>query len=178
MPLLERCIHRTSQLRQPRIDILEMDTQRAPTALHQHLEIAARLRRLHHAEAVGMAGHVDIGRIVAGDLQEHAGIRPAFVGLPGRMLEAGSEAEAGGGVGSVANARAHRGQRLRVRLVALNVGQQRHVVARLCAGVHAAKMALQIAGQRVVPTELGGVARIGVEGQAVLAEHRLPLRAG
>ena len=61
-----------SELRQPRIDILEMDAQRAATAFHQHLEITAGLRRLHDAETVGMAGHVDIGRIVAGDLQEHA----------------------------------------------------------------------------------------------------------
>ena len=88
-----------------------------------------RLRRLHHAEAVGMAGHVDIGGIVAGDLQEHAGIRAALVGLPGRMLEARPEAEAGGGAGLVADARAHRGQRLRVRFVALDIGQQRDIVA-------------------------------------------------
>ena len=157
---------------QSRIDILEVDPQRATATLHQHLEVAAGLRGLDHAEAVGMAGHVDIGRIVAGDLQEHAGIRPAFVGLPGRMLEARSEAEAGRGTRLVANARAHRGQRLRVRLVALDVGQQRDVIARLCAGVHAAEMALQITGQRVVPAELGGVARIGIESQPILAEHR------
>ena len=33
-------------------------------------------------------------------------------------------------------------------------------------------MTLQITGQRVVPAELGGVARIGIERQAILAEHR------
>jgi hypothetical protein len=86
-----------------------MDAQRAPAAFHQHLEIAARLRRLHHAEAVGMAGHVDIGRIIAGDLQEHAGIRAALVCLSSRMLETGSEAEAGCGMGPVANTRSRRG---------------------------------------------------------------------
>jgi len=52
-----------------------------------------------------MAGDVDIDRIVAGDLQEHAGIRSAFVRLPGRMLETGPEAEAGCGMGLVADAR-------------------------------------------------------------------------
>src|ERR1035441_10564866 len=105
-------------LRQTRIDIFEVDTQRATTALHQHLEIAAGLRCLHDAKAVVMTGYVDIHRIVAGDLQEYSGIRAAFVCLPGRMLEARSEAEAGSGKGLVANARSHRCQSLRVRLVA------------------------------------------------------------
>ena len=123
-----------------------MDAQRAAAAFDQDVEVATGLRRLDHAEAVGMAGHVDIGRIVAGDLQEHAGVRPALVGLPGRMLETRPEAEAGGGAGFVADTRAHPGQRLCVRLVALDVGEQRHIVARFCPAVHAAEMTLQIAG--------------------------------
>ncbi len=118
-----------------------------------------------------MTGHVDIGRIVAGDLQKHAGIRPAFVGLPGRMLEARPEAKTGGGTGLIANVRAHRGQRLSVLLVALDIGQQRDIVA----GVHAAEMALQISGQRIVLAKLGGVARVGEERQTVLTEHRFLL---
>ena len=167
--LFERRIHGASQLGQALVDVLEMDAQRAAAAFHQHLEIPARLRSLHHAEAVVMAGHVDVGRVIAGDLQEHAGIRAALVGLPGRMLEARSEAEAGRGAGLVADARAHRGQRLRVRFVALDVGEQRDVVAvRRARG----RMALQIAGQCLVPAELAGVARIGVERHAVLAEDR------
>src|SRR5208283_3394211 len=92
--LFERRIRCAGKLRQPRIDIFEVDTQRTTTALQQHLEVAAGLRCLHDAEAIGMAGHVDIHRIIAGDLQEYTGIRAAFVGLPGRMLEARSEAEA------------------------------------------------------------------------------------
>ena len=76
-----------------------------------------------------MAGHVDIGWIIAGDLQEDAGIRPALVGLSGRMLEARTEAEAGGGAGFVADPRAHPGQRLACDVVALDIGEQRHVVA-------------------------------------------------
>src|SRR5664280_2778205 len=163
--LFERRIHCAGKLRQARIDILEVNTQRAATALNQHLEVAAGLRGLHHAETVGMAGHVDVGWVIAGNLQEHAGIRAAFVGLPRRMLEARSEAEAGGGTGFVANARAHCSQRLGVRLVALDISQQRHVVARLCAGTDPPKMTFDIAGQRVVSTEFGGVARIGVEGE-------------
>ncbi len=62
------------------------------------------------------------------------------------MLETRSEAEAGGGMGRVADADAHRSQRLRVCLVSLDVRQQRHIVARLSAGMHAGQMAFQIAG--------------------------------
>src|SRR5579864_352183 len=82
-PLLKRCINCPSQLGQPCIDIRQVDAERAPAAFHQHLEIAARLRRLHHAEAVGMAGHLDIGRIIASEVEEHPGIRAALVSLPG-----------------------------------------------------------------------------------------------
>src|SRR6185437_14810896 len=150
-----------------------MNAQRAPTALHQNLEIAARLRRLHHAEAVGMAGHVDIARIVAGDLQEDSRIGAALVRLPSRVLEARPETEADGGAGPVANARAECSQCLRVRRVALDIGQQRHVIAAPRAGVHTVEMALQVAGQRVVAAELARIARIGVESHAVLTEYRL-----
>ena len=152
--------------------MLEVNAQRTTVAFHQHREITAGLRGLDDPKAVGMTGHVDVGRVVAGDLQEHAGIRAAFVGLPGRMLEARSEAEAGRGAGLVADAGAHRGQRLRVRRIALDIGEQRDVVAGFHAGLHAAEMALQIAGKRVVPAEFGGVARIGVKSQSILAKHR------
>ena len=59
--LFERCIHCVSQPGQSRIDILQMDPQRATAAFHQNFEIAAGLRGLHHAKTVGMARHVDIG---------------------------------------------------------------------------------------------------------------------
>ena len=60
-----------------------MDAQHTPAALDQHREIALRLRGLDHAEAVAMAGNIDVDRIVTSDLQEYAGIRPTLVGLPG-----------------------------------------------------------------------------------------------
>ena len=88
------------------------------------------------------------------------------------MLEARTEPEAGGGVGLVTDARAHRGHGSRVRLIAPDIRQKSHVVA----GLHAPEMALQISRQRIVPTELGGIARIGVESHAVLAKYRLFLR--
>src|SRR6202030_2714144 len=64
-----------------------------PVAFGQHLEIAARLRRFDDAESVlsgpalGDSGtwrfrHLEIGGVVAGDLQEHACTRTSLVGLP------------------------------------------------------------------------------------------------
>ena len=46
----------------------DVDTQRAPIALHQHLKIAPRLRRFDNAEAVSAAWDRDIGNWIAGDL--------------------------------------------------------------------------------------------------------------
>ena len=40
-------------------------------------------------------GHGQVVGVVAGDLQEHARVRPALVGLAGRVQEAGPEADAG-----------------------------------------------------------------------------------
>ena len=84
----------------------EMDAQRAPAALGQHLEVAARLGRLDDAEGVLLARHRQVVRVVAGDLQEDAAVRPALVGLAGRVQEARPEAEAGGDALPVAHAMA------------------------------------------------------------------------
>ena len=106
-----------------------MNAQCAASSLHQYLEVAAGLRSLHDTEAVRMAWHIDISRIIAGDLQEHTGIRSTLVSLPGRMLEAGSEPDAGGGVRPVAKASAHCSQRLRVPLIAFDISEQCDVIA-------------------------------------------------
>src|SRR5665213_390480 len=170
--LVERCIDCVRQFLKAGIDMLKVYAQHATVAFHQHCEVAASLRCLDQSKAVGMSGHIYISRVIAGDLQKHTGVRAAFVGLPGRMLEARSETEAGGGTGLVADAGAHRGQGSRVRRIALDIGEQRHIVARLFARVHAAKMALQIAAKRVVAAEFGRVARIGVQSHAILAKNR------
>src|ERR1700675_409203 len=70
----------------------EMDAQGAAAALGQDVEIATRLRRLHDTESVFLARHRQILAIIAGDLQEDAGIRAALVGLPGRVQEPRPEA--------------------------------------------------------------------------------------
>lgn len=149
-----------------------MDAKRAATAFDQDVEVTAGLRRLDNAEAVGMARHFDVDWIVACNLQKHAGVRAALIGLPRRMLETRPKAKAGGSAGFVADTRAHPGQCLRIRLVALDVGQQRDIVARFCPAVHTAEMTPQVAGQGIVPAELGCVAGIGIKGKTIFAEHR------
>src|SRR6185312_6307146 len=120
-----------------------------------------------------MAGDVEIGRVGAGDLQEDTRIRSPLVRLSGRVLETRPEAETGRRAGRIAKARTHGGQCLRVRRIALDIGEQRHIVAAPCAGMHTAEMALEIARQRVVPPKLVGIARISIESETLLAEQRL-----
>ena len=116
--------------RQSRRDMrAEMHAQHAPIALGQHLEIAARLRRLDDTEGVFLVRHLEIGGVVAGDLQEHAGVRAALVGLPGRMQEPRSEAEAGGDALAVADQDADILQRVAMALVAFDIGEERAIVA-------------------------------------------------
>src|SRR6185436_5109112 len=64
-------------------------------ALAQHLEVAQRLRVLYHAERVPPAWHRQIVGVVAGDLDEHAGVRAALVQLTRRVQIARPEADAG-----------------------------------------------------------------------------------
>src|SRR5262245_21151717 len=52
----------------------EVDAEGAALAVGEHLEIAARLGRLHHPEGVAAAGHGQVGVVVARDLQEDAAI--------------------------------------------------------------------------------------------------------
>ena len=108
----------------------QMHAQRATPAIDEHLEVAARLRRLHDAEGVPRARHGRSRGVVAGDLQEDAGVGAALVGLSRRVQEARTEADArgdlprgrarGGACGSAACfvRRRHR-----------DVGEQREVVA-------------------------------------------------
>ena len=59
-----------------------MYAQRAPPALEEYLEVAARLRRLDHAEGVSLSGHGQIDRVLAGDLQEDARVGPPLYAWP------------------------------------------------------------------------------------------------
>ncbi len=70
-----------------------MNPQSAALAFNQHLKIAARLRCLYHAESVFLLRHLQVFCFIAGNLQEHAGIRAAFVSLTRAMKKARTEAK-------------------------------------------------------------------------------------
>src|SRR5579864_4375210 len=106
-----------------------MHAQDTPIAFDQHREVAARLRRLDDTEGVFFARYLDIGRIVASDLQEHAGVRTALVGLSGGMQEPRSEAEAGGNPLAVADQDADILERFAVTGVAFDVGEEPTIIA-------------------------------------------------
>src|SRR5262245_53897059 len=70
----------------------KMQAQRATAARHEDLEIAARLRGLHHTKRIALPRHRQIDGIITRDLQKHAAVRPALVGLPRRVQEPWTEA--------------------------------------------------------------------------------------
>src|ERR1700756_5363553 len=107
---------------------LQMHPQRAPAALGQDVEITAGLCRLDHAKACLLAGDSKILGIVGGDLQKHSGVGAALVGLTGRMQEARTEFGTGRGMARLAQLEPHRLQRLDMGGVALDIGEQRHVI--------------------------------------------------
>src|SRR6266478_8926861 len=77
---------------QSRFEIaLEMHAQGTTAALGQHVEIAAGLCGLDHAEASLLSGHREVLGIVRCDLQKYAAVGAALVGLPGGMQETRAE---------------------------------------------------------------------------------------
>src|ERR1700680_2029812 len=102
-----------------------MDTQSAAVAFHQDLKITSRLSRFHGTKGVLLTGHRKIGFVIAGDLQEHARVRSAFVGLPGRVQESGTEAEAGSDSFRVADILADALKSVLVRFVPLDITEKR-----------------------------------------------------
>src|SRR5437870_3492098 len=105
----------------------DMRAQGASAAFRKNLQIATRLRRLDHAKSVGMTRHWQVFGVVAGDLQENAAVRPTFVGLSGRMLEARAEADAGRRLGPVSDHAAEALHHFDVVGAAIDVSQQRCV---------------------------------------------------
>ena len=84
-----------------------MNTKRAAMTFGEDLKITARLRRLDDAERERLTGDRQVVLVVAGDLQKHAGVRTAFVGLPRGVQEARAEAKARSQMPAVAHAVAH-----------------------------------------------------------------------
>ena len=118
---------------------LEMYAQRAPAALQQHIEIAAGLRRFHHAKTRAVRRDRQILGVVRGDLQKHAAVRPAFVGLAGRMQKARAEFETSRDMAAVAHRQPRLLQGRGIGVVARDIGQHGKIVA----GADAAEMRLE-----------------------------------
>ena len=111
-------------------------------------------------------------RVVAGDLQEDAGIRAALVGLAGGMQEARAKAKTGGDAFLVADGVANRLQLRFVRVVHLDVAEHGEIIA----GVEASEMRAQIADERRVTSrgllQRGGVLSIGEKLDARFLQDR------
>src|SRR5947209_15601165 len=104
-----------------------MHAKCASLALDQHAEIAAGLCCLYHTERITLARNRKVVCIVAGNLQEDAGVWAAFISLPGGMQEAWTEAEAGGVRPGLANYVADALQLDFVLLIHFYVGKQGQV---------------------------------------------------
>src|SRR6266403_916405 len=72
----------------------EVHAQRPALAVGQNLEIAPSLCCLYYSESVLLPGNRQVLGVVAGDLQEHAAIRAAFISLSSRVQKTRSKAEA------------------------------------------------------------------------------------
>src|SRR5262249_25673276 len=150
----------------------EMYPKRASSALSQHLEITARLGGFDDAERVFLPRHRQINRVVTCDLQKHAGVRPAFVGLAGGVKEPRAKADARGHVIRIAHASAERLQDRRMALVHLDVRNQRKIIAR----VQTLEMSRGEARQRPIGTgellERCDVPIVGKESNVTVLEER------
>src|SRR5450432_4116708 len=101
-----------------------MNAQGAAVAIRENLKIAASLSSFHNSESVFLPGYGEVGGIVAGDLQKHAGVWTALIGLSGGVQEARTEAQTRGHFLFVADRMTHRLQLSLVRVVALDVSKK------------------------------------------------------
>ena len=108
----------------------EMHPEHAPVAGHQDLQIAQRLRRLHHTERVGTSGNLQIGRVVGGDLQKHPRRRSSLEDLPRRVEKPRSEPDTGRDPGCVSDHVSQPVERHLLRIVPIKIRQEREIVAR------------------------------------------------
>jgi len=85
-----------------------MNPERAAVSFGEHLKIPACLCSFHHSESVFLAGHPEVGCIVACELEEHAGIGASLVCLAGGVQKTRAETQTGCHTFSVANGEAAR----------------------------------------------------------------------
>ncbi len=150
-----------------------MHTERASSALGEHVEIAARLRRLDHAERVFGTRHREVRAVVRRHLEEHAAVRAALVGLTGRVQETGSELGRGRDVLRIADRLAHPLDPAPGSGLALDIGEHPDIVAR----ADAPEMRAQDA-DRVGALQLGRVARVREEAECAVRGERLLVGQG
>ena len=108
-----------------------MDPQSAPPAQLQDRQVAGRLGRNHHAERVFRAGDRQVLRMVGRHLQKHAGVRTAFVILPGRVQKPRPESQASRDMLLIADMHANLLQLFLMRVVPLDVSQRRKIIPRV-----------------------------------------------
>src|SRR5712691_13492784 len=120
-----------------------MYAQQSAAAFGQDVEIAARLRRLDHAKAVSLSRHGEILSILAGDLQDHPAIGAALIDLSSRVQKARPETDASRGSELVADHSTQPLQRLDITRIAVDIREQRHVIA----GAGPVEMRLEHAGE-------------------------------
>src|SRR5205085_12001192 len=96
-PLAGRVLHRVDESR-PALAVPAADAhpQHGQPARLERAQVADRLRLFEHAEAVGLTGNGDVGRVLLDDLHEDPLWRPALVELAGGVQEAGAVTGGGG----------------------------------------------------------------------------------
>src|ERR1700756_1040862 len=110
-----------------------MHAKGASPALREHREIAAGLRGFDDAEGVLLIGNGKIDGVVAGDLQEDAGVGSAFVGLACGVQKARTKSKNGGELLLVPHAVAKGLQGSLVLRIHGDVAEQSEIVSLACA---------------------------------------------
>src|SRR5215470_13113249 len=100
-----------------------MHAQSTAATLGEHGKVSAGLRGLDHPEGIFLSGNLQVGSVIAGDLQEYAAVRTALIGLSRGVQKTRAEAEAGRDLLAVADCRANALQRRFVFGVHRNVAE-------------------------------------------------------
>ena len=109
----------------------DMHAQGTAFALAQHVKITTCLCALDHAKGVAGAGYGQVPRIIRRNLEEHAGVGASCVGLTCGVEEARPKTCGGGNGFGIAHMQAGVLEPFRRLAVALDKGQQGHVVTGL-----------------------------------------------
>src|SRR4051812_47422770 len=106
----------------------QMHADGAPSALVEHFEIASCSGVDHAAECVIASWHGNVEAMLGGDLKEDAIVRSPLIGLPRRVKEARTEADAGRHLFAVTDRRADVLQGIAMRIVLRHIGEERAII--------------------------------------------------